>query len=39
MYTQQGGCPGTCAGFVAANASAFREAYWEFKSFRVYHPV
>ena len=39
VYAQQGGCPGTCAGFVATNASAFGEAYWEFRSFRVYQAV
>ena len=30
-------CPGTCHDFVANRSSDFSEAYWEFKSFKVYH--
>ncbi|KAF7591874.1 hypothetical protein BBP40_000916 [Aspergillus hancockii] len=36
FYTEQSHCPGTCSDFVAHNPSAFTEAYWEFKSFRIY---
>lgn len=36
FYTEQSHCPGTCNNLVATNPSAFTEAYWEFKSFKVY---
>ncbi|KAL1963985.1 hypothetical protein VTN77DRAFT_7660 [Rasamsonia byssochlamydoides] len=36
LYNDQSHCPGTCTDFVAKNPSAFTEAYWEFKSFKVY---
>ncbi|KAB8225549.1 concanavalin A-like lectin/glucanase domain-containing protein [Aspergillus novoparasiticus] len=36
FYTEQSHCPGSCNSFVATNPSAFTEAYWEFKSFKVY---
>jgi hypothetical protein len=29
-------CPATCSGFVASNPDSFVDAYWEFKSFKVY---
>jgi hypothetical protein len=35
-YTQQAGCLGTCSNLVATSAIAFEDAYWEFKSFKVY---
>ncbi|KAE8154191.1 concanavalin A-like lectin/glucanase domain-containing protein [Aspergillus avenaceus] len=36
FYKEQSHCPGTCNTYVARNPSAFKEAYWEFKSFKVY---
>ncbi|GES58164.1 putative endo-1,3(4)-beta-glucanase [Aspergillus terreus] len=36
FYTKQYNCPGKCNDFVRDNPSAFQEAYWEFKSFKVY---
>jgi hypothetical protein len=36
IYSGQGDCPGTCDNFVANNATAFEDAYWEIKSFRVF---
>ncbi|KAK5116488.1 hypothetical protein LTR62_008037 [Meristemomyces frigidus] len=36
VYSGEGGCPGTCAGFVAGNATAFGEAFWEWGGWRVY---
>ncbi|PYH92781.1 putative endo-1,3(4)-beta-glucanase [Aspergillus ellipticus CBS 707.79] len=36
FYTEQYHCPGTCKSFVRSNPSNFTEAYWEFKSFKVY---
>lgn len=36
LYNEQSHCPGTCTDFVANNPGAFAEAYWEFKSFKVY---
>ncbi|KAJ9205273.1 concanavalin A-like lectin/glucanase domain-containing protein [Paecilomyces variotii] len=36
FYTVQSGCPGTCTDYVANNPTAFTNAYWEFKSFKVY---
>lgn len=36
FYTEQYNCPGTCENFVAHNAANFTQAYWEFKSFKVY---
>ncbi|KAJ5466616.1 hypothetical protein N7539_009572 [Penicillium diatomitis] len=38
-YTQMSGCPGSCAEFVATNPSNFNNAYWEFRSIRVYQAV
>lgn len=35
-YNQQGNCPGTCIDYVAANPTAFSNAYWKFASFKVY---
>ncbi|KAH8702005.1 putative endo-1,3(4)-beta-glucanase [Talaromyces proteolyticus] len=35
-YTDQAECPSNCTSYVAQNPSAFTEAYWEFKSFKVY---
>ncbi|CAI7617923.1 unnamed protein product [Penicillium bialowiezense] len=36
FYTTQSSCPGTCKAFVRDNATSFNNAYWEFKSFKVY---
>ncbi|KAI9367212.1 concanavalin A-like lectin/glucanase domain-containing protein [Aspergillus egyptiacus] len=36
IYTGQFNCPGHCEEFVARNPRSFGEAYWEFRSFRVY---
>lgn len=36
VYTNEDSCPDTCETYVATNGTAFDEAYWEFKSFRVY---
>lgn len=36
VYSTADSCPGTCTDFVANNSTAFEEAYWEVKSFRVY---
>lgn len=30
-------CPGTCSDFIASSPGSFADAYWEFKSFKVYH--
>ena len=38
-YTQESGCPGNCTNFVATNATAFNNAYWEFKAFSVFQAV
>ena len=35
-YTQKSGCPGSCTDFVATNATAFKNAYWEFRGFTVF---
>jgi hypothetical protein len=35
-YIDEAQCPSNCTAYVAANPSAFTEAYWEFKSFKVY---
>ena len=35
-YTQKSGCPGSCTDFVATNAAAFTNAYWEFRGFSVF---
>lgn len=32
-------CPATCTEFVAKSPASFVDAYWEFKSFRVYESV
>jgi hypothetical protein len=36
LYQTQSQCPGNCTDFVAQNPQAFINAYWEFKSFKVY---
>ncbi|GCB18190.1 probable glycosidase C21B10.07 [Aspergillus awamori] len=36
FYTEQYHCPGTCESFVRSNPGNFTQAYWEFKSFKVY---
>jgi hypothetical protein len=36
FYTHLYNCPGTCSSFVARNPGKLTEAYWEFKSFKVY---
>ncbi|KZF20212.1 glycoside hydrolase family 16 protein [Xylona heveae TC161] len=36
FYSTESHCPGTCTSFVANNYTAFQDAYWEFRSFRVY---
>ncbi|KAI4745918.1 putative endo-1,3(4)-beta-glucanase [Aureobasidium sp. EXF-12298] len=36
VYSSQFKCPGKCEDFVATNATAFENAYWEFASFRIY---
>ncbi|KAF9891438.1 hypothetical protein FE257_003904 [Aspergillus nanangensis] len=36
LYTKQNNCPGKCNDFVANNPSAFTDAYWEFKTFKIY---
>ncbi|EAW14886.1 glycoside hydrolase family 16 protein [Aspergillus clavatus NRRL 1] len=36
FYTELYKCPGICSDFVAHNPSKFTEAYWEFKTFKVY---
>lgn len=36
LYKELYGCPATCEKFVALNPGNFTEAYWEFRSFRVY---
>lgn len=36
LYTTQDQCPSYCENLVTTDSSAFTEAYWEFKSFRVY---
>lgn len=35
-YTTIADCPGSCENYVQNNGSEFSEAYWEFRSFRVY---
>ena len=35
-YTQASQCPGKCTDFVAGNATAFENAYWEFRGFAVF---
>ncbi|MCJ1475749.1 hypothetical protein MMC13_004413 [Lambiella insularis] len=36
VYNTLDNCPGTCTDFAATNASAFSNAYFEFKSFKTY---
>jgi len=36
IYTTEFGCEGTCSNFVGNNPSAFSNAFWEFKSIKVY---
>jgi len=38
-YTQESGCPGNCTSFVASDATAFENAYWEFNSISVYQAL
>ncbi|KAL1974921.1 hypothetical protein VTN31DRAFT_5125 [Thermomyces dupontii] len=35
-YREESECPGECPSFVAQHPEAFREAYWEFRSIKVY---
>ncbi|THC90884.1 hypothetical protein EYZ11_009664 [Aspergillus tanneri] len=39
FYTEQYHCPGSCSDFVAHNPENFTQAYWEFKSFKVYQAM
>ncbi|KAJ5623825.1 hypothetical protein N7510_000134 [Penicillium lagena] len=39
LYEQMYSCPGTCSDFVANNPASFENAYWEFKSFKVYQAI
>lgn len=36
VYKDEAHCPGECHNFVANNATAFEDAYWEIRSFRVF---
>lgn len=36
VYNGEADCPGECNSFVANNATAFEDAYWEIRSFRVF---
>jgi hypothetical protein len=36
IYSTEFGCEGTCSNFVGNNPSAFSNAFWEFKSIKVY---
>lgn len=36
LYSELNGCPATCEDFVAHNPGNFTQAFWEFKSFRVF---
>ncbi|KAI9933079.1 hypothetical protein ASPWEDRAFT_42832 [Aspergillus wentii DTO 134E9] len=36
LYTELYNCPGKCEDFVANHPQNFTQAYWEFKSFKVY---
>ncbi|PWY80522.1 hypothetical protein BO70DRAFT_337301 [Aspergillus heteromorphus CBS 117.55] len=36
FYTEQYHCPKTCESFVRSNPGNFTQAYWEFRSFKVY---
>lgn len=36
IYSSKDHCPGTCKDLVTKNSTAFKDAYWEFKSFQVY---
>ena len=35
-YREESECPGECPSFVAQHPEAFQEAYWEFRSIKVY---
>ncbi|KAJ6164006.1 hypothetical protein N7470_002678 [Penicillium chermesinum] len=37
-YEKMYNCPATCPEFVSNNPSQFEDAYWEFRSFKVYQP-
>lgn len=36
VFNDQFHCPGTCADWVATQASSYQTAVWEFNSFKVY---
>ncbi|KAJ3295591.1 hypothetical protein HK104_002495 [Borealophlyctis nickersoniae] len=36
VYNGQFNCPGTCVDFVRSNPTAFKEAYWAFRSIKTY---
>lgn len=36
IYSTKDGCPGTCEDLVANNATAFKNAFWEINSIKVY---
>jgi hypothetical protein len=36
VYNTKYGCPGSCTDFVAANPTAFEQAYFEFSYFKVF---
>jgi len=36
VYSTQGRCPGTCIDFVMNNAAAFKTAFWQWNSWKVY---
>ena len=36
VYSERDNCPSNCTDYVAQNPTAFSNAYWEFRSFRVY---
>jgi hypothetical protein len=36
FYKEESSCPGTCTDYVANNPTSFTDAFWEFKSFKVY---
>ncbi|KAH1552372.1 hypothetical protein KXV74_001251 [Aspergillus fumigatus] len=38
-YNDLYGCPATCQEFVARNAQNLSQAYWEFRSFRIYQTM
>jgi hypothetical protein len=36
VYSGEDNCPGTCETYAATNATAFKNAYWEFGNFSIY---